>query len=141
MPSRRCATSRLSPKSRFHRWVDVTGAEIRAFLGLIVSMGVIVIDYLEDYWSTDCMYKLPFYSAVMKKERFCLILSFLHLCNNEDQVPQGQPGHDPIFKIRSFVDRLQENFKMCLRTQRQSGCRRSHGCLERSPCFPSLQPR
>ena len=101
----------LSPKSRFHRWVDVTGAEMWAFLGLIVSMGLIVIDYLEDYWSTDCMYKLPFYSAVMKKERFCLILSFLHLCNNEDQVPRGQPGHDPIFKIRTFVDRLRENFK------------------------------
>ena len=82
-----------------------------AFLGLIVSMGLIVIDYLEDYWSTDCMYKLPFYSAVMKKERFCLILSFLHLFNNEDQVPRGQPGHDPIFKIRSFVNRLRKNFK------------------------------
>ena len=56
------------------------------FLGFIVSMDLIVIDYLEDYWLTDCMYKLPFYRAVMKKELFCLILSFLHLCNG-DQVP------------------------------------------------------
>ena len=104
-------SKQLSPKSRFHRWVDVTGSEMWAFLGLIVSMGLIVIDYLEDYWSTDCMYKLPFYSAVMKKERFCLILSFLHLFNNEDQVPRGQPGHDPIFKIRRSVDRLRKNFK------------------------------
>ena len=82
-----------------------------AFLGLIVSMDLMVIDYLEDYWSTDCMYKLPLYSAVMKKKRFGLILFFLHLCNNKDHVPRGQPGHDPIFKIRSFVKRLRENFK------------------------------
>ena len=79
-------------------------------MGLILSMGLIVIDYLEDYWSTDPMFKLPFYTAVMRK-RFCLILSFFHLCNNEQFIPREQPGHDPIFKIRTFVDNLTYNFK------------------------------
>ena len=102
---------KLSRCSRFLKWVDVSIPEMYVFLGLIISMGLIVIDYLEDYWSTDPMYKLPFYTAVMKKERFCLILSFFHLCNNDQMVPRGHPKHDPIFKIRKFVDSLTNNFK------------------------------
>ncbi|KAK3751830.1 hypothetical protein RRG08_003896 [Elysia crispata] len=39
----------LSPNSRFRKWVDVTIQEMYAFMGLILSMGLIVIDYLEDY--------------------------------------------------------------------------------------------
>ena len=99
----------LSPNSRFRKWVDVTIPEMYAFMGLILSMGLIVIDYLEDYWSTNLMFKLPFYTAVMRRECFCLILSFFHLCN-EQFIPRGQPGHDPIFKIRNF-DNLTYNFK------------------------------
>ncbi|GFO03903.1 PiggyBac transposable element-derived protein 4-like [Plakobranchus ocellatus] len=34
----------------------------------------------------------------------------MHLCNNEQQF-QGQPGHDPIFKIPSFISKLAHNFK------------------------------
>ena len=33
----------LSPRSRFKQWVDVTVGEMRAFLGLIVGMGLLVI--------------------------------------------------------------------------------------------------
>ena len=49
----------LSPKSRFPQWVDVTVPEMWAFLGLIIGMGIIVIENLEEYWSIDEMYKLP----------------------------------------------------------------------------------
>ena len=78
-----------------------------AFMSLIISIGLIVIDYLEDYRSTDPMCKLPFYTSVMRKERFCLILSFLHHSKKEQFIPE----HDPIFKIRNFFVRLTFNFK------------------------------
>ena len=97
----------LSPISRFRKWIDVAIPE----MGLILSMGLMVIDYLEDYWSTDPIFKLLFYTAVMRRERFCLILSFFHLCNYEQFIPRGQPGHDPIFKIRNFVDNMTYNSK------------------------------
>ena len=75
----------LSPKSCFRHWVDVTVPEMWAFLSLIIGMGLIVIKNLEEYWSIDEMYKLPFFGSVMMKDRLCLILSFLHLANNEEQ--------------------------------------------------------
>ncbi|GFN91337.1 PiggyBac transposable element-derived protein 4 [Plakobranchus ocellatus] len=70
------AHKELSPNSRFHRWMEVTLEEMWAFLGLIVSMGLIVIDYLEDYWSMDAMYKLPFYTAVMNKDKILYDFGF-----------------------------------------------------------------
>ena len=101
----------LSPKSRFRQWTAVTVPEMWAFLGLIIGMGLIVIENLEEYWSIDELYKLPFFGSVMVKDRFCLILSFLHLSNNQEQPARDNPAYDPVFKIRPFVDSLVNNFK------------------------------
>ncbi|GFN88742.1 PiggyBac transposable element-derived protein 4-like [Plakobranchus ocellatus] len=102
---------KLTAQSRFHRWVDVTIPEMWAFLGLVIAMGLIVIETLDDYWSMDELYSLPFFRSVMAKDRFGLILSFFHIANNKDQLPQEDPKHDPIFKIRPFVDKLMINFR------------------------------
>ena len=47
----------------------------------------------------------------MKRDRFSLIMKFLHLADNEQYVPKGQPGHDPIFKLRFFLEPLIANFQ------------------------------
>ncbi|GFO31293.1 PiggyBac transposable element-derived protein 4 [Plakobranchus ocellatus] len=51
------ATRQLSPKSRFHQWVETSVNEMWAFFGLIVAMGLIVIENLDEYWSIDQVYK------------------------------------------------------------------------------------
>ncbi|GFO03904.1 PiggyBac transposable element-derived protein 4 [Plakobranchus ocellatus] len=38
-----------SPYSRFHQWTEIALEEMWAFLDLIISAGLIVIDYLKDY--------------------------------------------------------------------------------------------
>ncbi|GFO03109.1 PiggyBac transposable element-derived protein 4 [Plakobranchus ocellatus] len=48
----------------------------------------------------------------MPKDRFSLLLSFLHLANNEEQPPRDHSNHDPIFKIRPFIEQLNANFKI-----------------------------
>ena len=47
----------------------------------------------------------------MVKDRFCLILPFCHLGNNEEQPSQDSLTHDPIFKLIPFVDKLVTNFQ------------------------------
>ncbi|GFR96316.1 PiggyBac transposable element-derived protein 4-like [Elysia marginata] len=101
----------LSPNSRLRKWVDVTVGEMWTFFGLIIAMSLVVIDDLEEYWSTHTMYDLPFFRSIMKRDRFLLILSFLHLAENEKQPSQESPEFDPIYKIRSFVDKLEVNFQ------------------------------
>jgi hypothetical protein len=40
-------------------------------------------DTMKDCWSTNELYHTPFYSQVMKRDRFPHILTFLHFENNE----------------------------------------------------------
>ncbi|GFO08522.1 PiggyBac transposase uribo1 [Plakobranchus ocellatus] len=47
----------------------------------------------------------------MVRERIVSILAFLHINDNATFVPHGQPDHDPIQKIRPFVDHLKAKFK------------------------------
>ena len=84
----------LSPRSRFHQWVDVTSVEMRAFLGLIIRMGLIVIENMTEYW----------------KDRFFLIQSFFHVADNGSQLPRDHPHFDPLYKIRTWGDALNQNF-------------------------------
>ena len=46
----------------------------------------------------------------MPRDRFEVILSFLHWANNDDHVPRGQDGHDRLFKIRPLIDLLVPKF-------------------------------
>ena len=48
---------------------------------------------------------------ILKRDRFSLILKFLHLNDNTEYIAKGQPGHDPLFKLRPFVDSLLHNFQ------------------------------
>ena len=75
----------LSPKLRLKNWVDVTIPEMKAFFGLIIAMGLVAVDDLQEYWSTHPISDLPFFRSIMKRDRFLLILLFLHLSNNEKQ--------------------------------------------------------
>lgn len=49
----------------------------------------------------------------MKRERFSLIMKFLHLAHNVHYIPKGQPNHDPLYKLRPFLEPLITNFKRC----------------------------
>lgn len=38
-------------------------------------------------------------------------MSLFHLNNNDNQVPRGQDGHDPIFKVRRVYDQFRQKFE------------------------------
>lgn len=48
---------------------------------------------------------------VLKRDRFSLILKFLHLSDNTCYIPRGQQGHDPLYKLRPLLSALMANFK------------------------------
>ena len=47
----------------------------------------------------------------MKKDRFSLVLHFLHLNDSSQYRKKGEPGHDPLFKLRPFICSLFRNFQ------------------------------
>ena len=47
---------------------------------------------------------------IIKRDCFSL-LKFLHLNDNSKYVKKGQPGHNPLSKVRRFLDPLIKNFQ------------------------------
>ncbi|CAC5419723.1 unnamed protein product [Mytilus coruscus] len=99
-----------NPKS----WVNVNALEMRAFLGLFLSMGLVKKPSLRSYWNASLdswITNTPAFKSVMPRNRFQNILRFLHCNNNEEEVPRGQEGHDHAHKIRPVLDLLNNTFK------------------------------
>ena len=53
---------------------------------------------IEDYWSTSWPFATVTFSSVLKRDRFSLVLKFLHLNDNSKYITENQsaytPGHE-----------------------------------------------
>ena len=63
------------------------------------------------YWQRKYpIFGIPAISQVMSLVRFEQIWRFFHSADSAKQVPFGQAGHDKLYKVREFLDVIQENF-------------------------------
>ena len=92
---------RLPKNSRFRSWPQdgVTPGEMKAFLAMTIVMGLVNKENIKDYWSTDEVLSTPFFPQIMSRDKFMTILSFFHLCDNDNYVPRRQAGYDPVYKL------------------------------------------
>lgn len=92
-------------------WYDVTVEEMKAFIGVLMIMGISKLPTIAMYWSTSHPFFTPGLCSIMPKTRFEQILRFLHLNDNSLQVSHGQPGYDPLFKVRPLLDLISPQFE------------------------------
>ena len=102
---------------RADEWCDVTCHEIRAFLAINIVMGINHLPTLEAYWSTNPALGCEWISATMSKNRYMKINRFLHVNNTDSAPARGQPGFDPLLKIRNTTGHLSTFFGSCLKPQ------------------------
>ena len=99
-----------SPAAR--PWAPVTVPEMKAFLGIIILMGIFKIPRLEMYWSSRNPHiSTPGMANIKSRIRFEQIFRCLHLNNNANQIPTGQPSHDHLFKVRKLLDIIVPQFE------------------------------
>ena len=48
-------------RSRYQSWKPVTVAEMKAFVGVILNMGIIQLQRVEDYWLKNIVSHIPFF--------------------------------------------------------------------------------
>ena len=96
---------------RKRQWRPTTACEMWAFLGLILAMGMVKIGNIRDYWSTDNIFKHPFFPSVMPRDRFLDILTFFHLNDNRNMARRGTIDFDPLFKVRPFLETIKSRFQ------------------------------
>ena len=101
---------RLSSHSSPRPWHDISIEEMKTFIGILILMGVSRLPRLKLYWTTKYPYICPGICNIMSQVRFEQIFRFLHLCDSEQQVAAGQPGHDYLYKVRKLLDILSPRF-------------------------------
>ena len=74
-------------------------------------MGAIKKPSLSDYWTTKDFMKSSFAHMIMSRDRFFAIMTMLHFSDNTKYIPQGQPNHEPLFKIKDIYEHFQNTFK------------------------------
>ena len=93
-------------------WVDLGKEEMMAFLGLVLAMGLVHLPEISDYWSTESITNIPWFSGVMLRNRFQAILHFLHLSNNEATPPPDTPAYK-LYKLGKLASMFNTSFKSC----------------------------
>ena len=86
--------TQLKRRSLGHKWVAVTVTEMKAFISMILNMGLIRKPTIKSYWSTSSSQKTPF-PQVMSRDRFELILKFFHMVDSTHLPRPGEDGYDP----------------------------------------------
>ena len=86
--------------SRVGSWIDTDSVEMQAFLGLLITKNR-MCDYWSHLYACDFM---SWFSTVMSRNRFQLLLKFVHLVDNTRIPAHGQPGYDPTDKFKPLVE-------------------------------------
>ena len=90
--NRYAASCRQNLSDHSRPWTPVTVADIKAFIGLVILMGIVKSPQLDLYWSTKHPLIRIGFSEIMYRVRFEQIWRYFHLCNEDHAVPRGQPG-------------------------------------------------
>eukprot|EP00731_Ephydatia_muelleri_P013715 Em0007g1025a len=72
--------------------------EIKKFIALVIGMGIVNMPDMQQYWSTSWPFTSTNFSSIMSRDRFLLLLKFLHLADNTRMAAKGQRGYDTLFK-------------------------------------------
>ena len=79
--------------------------------GFVFLMGIIHKPAIHMYWSKDPLFCTPIFSAIMSRNRFQLLLKFLHFSDNSQMPEPNDPSPDKLFKLRPLLDHLFEKFQ------------------------------
>ena len=86
----------------------MTKEELRAFLSVILNMGIIPVPNMKYYWTKEHVGNIPFFRNIFRWERFLQIFSMLHLNEN---VSTNSNITTRILKVSNFTDYIDGKFQ------------------------------
>lgn len=110
------AQNKLSPNSRFSKWTTVTQNEIKKCIAIVLHMSISCRPDTKLHWTKNPVFHCSFCPNVMRRDRFLSILSMFHLNDNSTAKAKGEPGYDPLHKLRPLMDKILEKFNSSFQT-------------------------
>ena len=95
----------ITRNSIMKNWKPVTKKCIEQFLGLLILFGMNKQPTFASYWSRSQIYGNQLAQSTMSRNRFQLIMKFLHFANN-----QNSDQNDRLYKLRPLLALLKQNF-------------------------------
>ena len=101
------------PKARANQFKGkpIVVQDIKKFLALVIAMGIVNMPDMQQYWSTTWPFTSTNFSSIMSRDRFLLVLKFLHLADNTKMAAKGEHGYDPLYKLRHLLSTLVQSYK------------------------------
>ena len=103
------ASYEVRPFSRVRAWRPTDSCEVQKLLSVIITMGLLSYPSMDDYWCTSWPFENRAISSSMTRNRFGLLMKFLHLNDNSHYIKKGCVGHDRLYKLRPLVDAIIAN--------------------------------
>ena len=97
--------------SYLKNWTDLTVNELQVFIGLVILMGIVHKPNINSYWSRNELYNTPIFLKVMPRDRFKVILRFLHFNDNATYNVENA-DRDHLHKVRP----LRVHFRQYIKT-------------------------
>lgn len=92
------AASTREQSTHHQPWRDTTNTELLAFLGCVLSMGMVKANDTKDYWDKDL--GPPFVTRIFPRDRFLQLHRNLALSNPIDP----SAATDPLHRVRHLID-------------------------------------
>ncbi|XP_012935902.1 piggyBac transposable element-derived protein 4 [Aplysia californica] len=108
-----------APFSIYSLWKPVTLNEMRGFFVILLHMSLLDKPRLSDYWNTSPIVMSQFAGNIMGRDRFMQILSFLHISDDTNYRPYGEPGHHPLAKLEPVYSTLRATFQSLYTPERK----------------------
>ena len=109
------------PRARSHDFVKrrFTMSELLRLIVLMITMGIVDLPSLKDYWSTSWPFCTPHFSKLLSRDRFFLFLKFLYLADNTKQAARGDQAMTNCSSCDHLWIRLFKAFKQMFIPQQQ----------------------
>lgn len=87
---------------------QVTVAELKAYLGFNILMGLVQMPEVEDYWKMDEHFHYAPTAGRISCDRFREISIYLHFSDNTTLPKRGERGYDRLGKVRSIIQAVSQ---------------------------------
>ena len=100
----------IKPDYTEHFWTDTYLLEMKAYFGIAILFGVLNQPRYKNYWSKNPYLGNVAVQNVMTLQRYQKISEYLHVSDQETELPQGHPQYDKLGKPRWLITHMQEKY-------------------------------
>ncbi|XP_043264197.1 uncharacterized protein LOC122404327 [Colletes gigas] len=100
-----------SDLSKLPKWTPVTELELKAFIAMILEMGITRRPSITSYWSKNSR-QIPWFKKMFSRNRFQEILKYFHLVDSSLCFPPSHPNYDPCVRFEPLVKHANRVFKL-----------------------------